>query len=56
MTERRGNRGSGRGTKGEEKPNKGEIEVKDRIEETKEENWIKGMTLKTKNRKRRITR
>ena len=25
-----------------------EMEVKDKIEETKEENWIKGTTLRTK--------
>ena len=46
---RGGNRGSGRGTKGEEEPEKGEeMEVKDKIEETKDEKGIKGTTLKTK--------
>ena len=36
-------------TEGEEEPEKiEEMEVKDKIEETKEENGIKGRTLKTK--------
>ena len=49
MTERRGNRGSGRGTKGEEESEKGEeMEVKDEIEETKDEKGIKGTTLRIK--------
>ena len=38
--QRGGNRGNGRGQEGEEEPEK--------IEETKEENGIKGTTLKTK--------
>ena len=60
MTER-GQRGGNRGSAREDKEKGGtrkgeeEMEVKNKIEETKEENGIIGTTLKTKQR-RRITR